>query len=341
MNSHNIGCQERTQRDLDLDVYDYESEQFFEKKAYHRGVLEAGTIPQDLISPANSSSTMMSYTSLPTSAFYATEVYMGLPQVNYQVGSSTSSPELSKNYDAQMVSYQPYENEFGTESLERTNHWQGDSCNYQYSFDYQKSYSERDQLLQLKRKLLGNFNTPDNRRQVSIPFGGNTDISISHSLYADRLEYTRQSARTSCNTAAAISNKTRIRWSQNLHDRFVDSVNRLGGAEKATPKAILRLMDSEGLTIFHVKSHLQKYRNAKCMADSAEEKSQNMTTRNDQDQQIDIQTGLQLKEALKLQIDVQKSLHEQLEIQRNLQLRIEEQGKQLKLMFEEQQKANK
>nr|XP_017251937.1 PREDICTED: protein PHR1-LIKE 1-like isoform X2 [Daucus carota subsp. sativus]XP_017252020.1 PREDICTED: protein PHR1-LIKE 1-like isoform X2 [Daucus carota subsp. sativus] len=160
-------------------------------------------------------------------------------------------------------------------------------------------------------------------------------------LYADRLEYTRQSARTSCNTAAAISNKTRIRWSQNLHDRFVDSVNRLGGAEKATPKAILRLMDSEGLTIFHVKSHLQKYRNAKCMADSAEEKSQNMTTRNDQDQQIDIQTGLQLKEALKLQIDVQKSLHEQLEIQRNLQLRIEEQGKQLKLMFEEQQKANK
>uniref|UniRef100_A0A164XZM4 Uncharacterized protein n=1 Tax=Daucus carota subsp. sativus TaxID=79200 RepID=A0A164XZM4_DAUCS len=261
MNSHNIGCQERTQRDLDLDVYDYESEQFFEKKAYHRGVLEAGTIPQDLISPANSSSTMMSYTSLPTSAFYATEVYMGLPQVNYQVGSSTSSPELSKNYDAQMVSYQPYENEFGTESLERTNHWQGDSCNYQYSFDYQKSYSERDQLLQLKRKLLGNFNTPDNRRQVSIPFGGNTDIS--------------------------------------------------------------------------------KYRNAKCMADSAEEKSQNMTTRNDQDQQIDIQTGLQLKEALKLQIDVQKSLHEQLEIQRNLQLRIEEQGKQLKLMFEEQQKANK
>lgn len=30
---------------------------------------------------------------------------------------------------------------------------------------------------------------------------------------------------------AALSSKTRIRWTQELHDRFVECVNRLGGAE--------------------------------------------------------------------------------------------------------------
>ncbi|KAL8147232.1 hypothetical protein AgCh_004816 [Apium graveolens] len=273
MNSHNIGWQQRSQQNHELDVYDYELEQIVaHKKAYHRGVLEAGTHSQSLIDQANSSSTIMSYTGSPTSAFYATEICMGFPQVNYQVGSSTFSPEISSNYDAQMTSYQQQsENGFCSESLEQTNRWQGDSCNYQYRFDHQKSYSERDQLLQLKRKLLGNFDSPDNRRQVSIPFSGNSDISISNNLYANQLEHMRQSV-TTCNSAASSSNKTRIRWSQKLHDRFVDSVNRLGGAEKATPKAILRLMDCEGLTIYHVKSHLQKYRNAKYMANSAEGK---------------------------------------------------------------------
>ncbi|KAF2597824.1 hypothetical protein F2Q68_00007140 [Brassica cretica] len=55
--------------------------------------------------------------------------------------------------------------------------------------------------------------------------------------------------------------------------------------------------------------------------------------------QLDTKTGVQIKEALQLQLDVQRHLHEQLEIQRNLQLRIEEQGKQLKIMIEQQQKT--
>jgi SHAQKYF class myb-like DNA-binding protein len=34
-------------------------------------------------------------------------------------------------------------------------------------------------------------------------------------------------------------------------------VSDLGGADRATPKAVLRIMGVQGITIYHVKSHLQ------------------------------------------------------------------------------------
>ncbi|CAH2073804.1 unnamed protein product [Thlaspi arvense] len=139
--------------------------------------------------------------------------------------------------------------------------------------------------------------------------------------------------------APNCGNKTRIRWTQDLHEKFVECVNLLGGADKATPKAILKLMESEGLTIFHVKSHLQKYRIAKYIPDSQEGKIDRRSNCGKELSQLDTKTGMQIKEALQLQLDVQRHLHEQLEIQRNLQLRIEEQGKQLKIMIEQQQKT--
>ena len=54
--------------------------------------------------------------------------------------------------------------------------------------------------------------------------------------------------------------KPRLRWTPDLHGRFVRAVDSLGGAEQATPKLIQELLEEPGVTVYHVKSHLQKFR---------------------------------------------------------------------------------
>ncbi|XP_044507391.1 transcription factor HHO6 [Mangifera indica] len=54
--------------------------------------------------------------------------------------------------------------------------------------------------------------------------------------------------------------KQRRCWSPELHRRFVNALQQLGGAAAATPKQIRELMQVDGLTNDEVKSHLQKYR---------------------------------------------------------------------------------
>ncbi|MCL7036256.1 hypothetical protein MKW94_030230, partial [Papaver nudicaule] len=57
-----------------------------------------------------------------------------------------------------------------------------------------------------------------------------------------------------------LRRKTRRCWSPELHKRFLEALQQLGGSHVATPKQIKELMKVDGLTNDEVKSHLQKYR---------------------------------------------------------------------------------
>ncbi|KAK8663247.1 hypothetical protein V6N13_025126 [Hibiscus sabdariffa] len=135
--------------------------------------------------------------------------------------------------------------------------------------------------------------------------------------------------------------KTRLKWTADLHEKFVGCVNLLGGAENATPSAILRLMKSNGLALHHVKSHLQKYRHAKWISDSRKENIEE-GIKNDDLYEIKMKSGgMQIKEMLEMQAQVQTHLCQQLQIQQNLQQAIEKQGKQIQFLFEQlKKKAN-
>ncbi|XP_074305415.1 protein PHOSPHATE STARVATION RESPONSE 2-like [Silene latifolia] len=157
-------------------------------------------------------------------------------------------------------------------------------------------------------------------------------------LYIDSTKQRTQELHEANAASASQSNKARMRWTPELHEAFVDAVNQLGGSERATPKGVVRLMNVEGLTIYHVKSHLQKYRTARVRSNSSEG---DKTSTLEQVSAVDLKTSVTISEALRMQMKVQKRLHEQLEIQRKLQLKIEEQGKYLLQMLKSQNKAKK
>ncbi|KAI5390688.1 hypothetical protein KIW84_075839, partial [Lathyrus oleraceus] len=54
--------------------------------------------------------------------------------------------------------------------------------------------------------------------------------------------------------------KSRLSWTPQLHQQFVNAVNQLG-VDEAKPRKILKVMDVSGLATAQVASHLQKYRN--------------------------------------------------------------------------------
>lgn len=92
---------------------------------------------------------------------------------------------------------------------------------------------------------------------------------------------------------------------------------------EATPKTIMRTMGVKGLTLFHLKSHLQKYRlgkqSGKEMAEQSKDASyilgaQSGTNLSPTVPTPDLKESQELKEALRAQMEVQRKLHEQVEV---------------------------
>lgn len=133
--------------------------------------------------------------------------------------------------------------------------------------------------------------------------------------------------------------KPRLRWTAELHKQFVDAVDQLGGADKATPKSVMKLMNIKGLTLYHLKSHLQKYRLGRhSNKDAKVEGGLPDVTLMDLSSQVG-PDKMQITEALHMQMEVQRKLQEQLEVQRLLQVRIEAQGKYLQSILEKAQES--
>ncbi|BAF19959.1 myb family transcription factor PHL7 [Oryza sativa Japonica Group] len=164
---------------------------------------------------------------------------------------------------------------------------------------------------------------------------------VSHNQQIERINNNVVSNSGGNSSNSNFAARQRLRWTDDLHDRFVDAVTQLGGPDRATPKGILRIMGVQGLTIYHVKSHLQKYRLAKYIPDpTADGAKSDKKDLGDLLADIESSSGMEIGEALKLQMEVQKRLHEQLEVQRQLQLRIEAQGRYLQKIIEEQQRLS-
>ncbi|KAJ6854752.1 hypothetical protein NC651_039646 [Populus alba x Populus x berolinensis] len=182
--------------------------------------------------------------------------------------------------------------------------------------------------------ILNDVNMKDSKQKMSSP-----NNSVQQSLiHQHQTAHSGEVCALTNPLLAAPPTKSRMRWTPELHEAFVEAVNQLGGSERATPKGVLKQMNVEGLTIYHVKSHLQKYRTARYKPESSEGTSDKKLSPVEEMRSLDLKTSMEISEALRLQMEVQKQLHEQLEIQRNLQLRIEEQGRYLQEMFEKQKK---
>ncbi|XWS27633.1 hypothetical protein CRYUN_Cryun26dG0134400 [Craigia yunnanensis] len=124
--------------------------------------------------------------------------------------------------------------------------------------------------------------------------------------------------------------KPRLRWTVELHERFVDAVTQLGGPDKATPKTIMRVMGVKGLTLYHLKSHLQKFRLGK----QPHKEFNDHSIKDDLQRNVSSSSGMMARSMNEMQMEVQRRIHEQLEVQRHLQLRIEAQGKYMQSILE-------
>ncbi|KAM4080923.1 hypothetical protein ACJW30_11G054700 [Castanea mollissima] len=147
--------------------------------------------------------------------------------------------------------------------------------------------------------------------------------------------------------------KPRLRWTAELHERFVDAVTQLGGPDKATPKTIMKVMGVKGLTLYHLKSHLQKFRlgkqphkdlNDQAVRDASASEFQRDGAATSRIMGHHFNENIHHTEGLRTQMEVRRRLNEQLEahyiyvlwkkVQKHLQMRIDAQGKYMETILD-------
>ncbi|KAJ6915681.1 hypothetical protein NC652_018362 [Populus alba x Populus x berolinensis] len=106
---------------------------------------------------------------------------------------------------------------------------------------------------------------------------------------------------------SSTAHKPRMRWTPELHERFVEAKYRLA-------------------------KYLPEKKEEKKASCSEEKKVASISIDGD----VKKKGTIQITEALRMQMEVQKQLHEQLEVQRTLQLRIEEHARYLQKIIEQQ-----
>ncbi|KAF3603554.1 hypothetical protein F2Q69_00037113 [Brassica cretica] len=143
--------------------------------------------------------------------------------------------------------------------------------------------------------------------------------------------------------------KPRLRWTAELHERFVDAVTQLGGPDSEFFSTVYVPSSLSSFVIFNFfgsclnEISLQVGRYAavsSCAGESQDTGSSSSSSLRMAAQEQN--EGYQVTEALRAQMEVQRRLHEQLEhgqVQRRLQLRIEAQGKYLQSILEKACKA--
>lgn len=112
---------------------------------------------------------------------------------------------------------------------------------------------EKMELLE-KAEKKNNINCSDNIKS------GNNDNNGGVGMAVDQSSENGAAEVGSAPTTTQTHRKARRCWSPDLHRRFVNALQMLGGSQVATPKQIRELMKVDGLTNDEVKSHLQKYR---------------------------------------------------------------------------------
>ncbi|KAL3617907.1 hypothetical protein CASFOL_038228 [Castilleja foliolosa] len=81
----------------------------------------------------------------------------------------------------------------------------------------------------------------------------------------------------SCKKASSrVRNRVWIRWTNELHQKFIDAVKELGDG-RCFPKEIQQLMNEPGLTRMQVASHLQICRNSKWVPPGEKKPKQNLS----------------------------------------------------------------